>query len=88
MAAAPFVGHALQAIAGRDRPFHGGGRISGRVGDPVFQHGSAAILKPIGDGMLGFDLAGARDHAAENGQQHKNQSEAKTSHDEKFFKND
>ena len=56
VAAAPFVGFALQAVAGGDGAFHGCGRAFRRIGVAVSQKRGAAVFKMVGNRLSGFHL--------------------------------
>lgn len=59
MAASPFVRHPLEAIPGSDRALYGGRGIAGCVGDAVFEHSRAAVIKTVGNRLLRLLLIGA-----------------------------
>lgn len=68
VATAPFVGFALEAVAGSDGAFDGGGCVAGCVGDAVDEFGGLSVVEIVGDLVFGFDLAGAGAEGEEEGQ--------------------
>jgi hypothetical protein len=54
VAAAPFVGFALEAVAGGERAFHRHRSIARSGGDAVSQQRSAAVLEAVADRLAGW----------------------------------
>ncbi len=75
MSPTPFVRHRLETVPGGDGAFHGGGCVSRRIGDAIFEHRSVAGIEVIGNRSPGFHLAGAGDEAPENREQGSEQKE-------------